>query len=75
MFPQQRFNFVGGTVATPDPHHFRWVAVKKAQLMKVRILGDDCKAVGLRALPDRVIAGATETNISSMAAAWKDVGK
>jgi len=60
---EQRFNLVGGTVAPTYPDHLWWVAAHKAQLMKVRILGDDREALRRRILPDGIVVGAAKPNV------------
>lgn len=61
---EKRFDHGRGAVADSNPDHLRWVAKKKAALMKIGIFRHDGEAVLGGILPDVGVVGRTEPNIA-----------
>jgi hypothetical protein len=58
-------------ITDPQPDHLRRRAVEQAALLKVRVLGDDGKAVGARILPNVLIGLAAQSAFTNVGAAAK----
>lgn len=73
MLSEQGFNLVCGTVAAAYPDHLRRVAAQKAELVKVRILGDDREAFCRRILPDGIVVRAAKLEVAHVVTARENI--
>ena len=66
-----RIRRIASVVAFPtgEPDHFRWCAVKKAQLAKIVVFGENCEAVIASEVPDIRIGSRMQANRIDLCAA------
>lgn len=72
VIEQQAEHIPLGFVAALEPDDLRRIAIEQAELMKIRVLGDDGEAVVFGLAPDGEIVGLVEIDKLDLRCTWVD---